>query len=705
MMKMNSYRCLPRLVILGLFWLVLGNQLLRADAEIDAFMSGGAKVALPGSMMLKVKPKDGRVLSGDASGNATNAQLVIPILRCVTSHHPDAHFPNSGSLEDQTYLQRAVLDGVVTQQCRVTLYLFIERLPKSPDGTITLSNLRFNQLPGTTNSNVSTFQLNGQNAGLLTTPLVMGMRADAASESNWNVITFMQNSTNINFGLPSFTPDDDMDQLYQLSENAQTRGQISPQPGINTIYMGFKSDPSVSSGLKTMQYQVHLYGMIEFGAMAPIVFIHGTNASHTTWEEPTIDSNETSNLTGDGGQKVTLDNSRMVDPTCPSCGLNGKYAGPWFYKIDLGPAKLTSYDKDNSLRSGFDRYADLPVSSVDLVNDGNGNASNQFSAAQLRVLLPLVLQMYGMDGDNWAHATCHLVAHSKGGSDCRYLITKLLNQSSEQSPGKSPFRVLGFFSLDTPFRGTPVSDIAYALGQDSLFVPTINQGGSPVVAANIAAAVNSVSSTILAGKSPHGAALKDQRYQPDGSGSGIAAQNIDIKAWNDFNQHKGQYFSLAGDADIDGDRMISGEESKILAPATLYGLGMTSVYQMVATVNSNLVLRLEPVINGTGIQNTLIVLSGSPFGSWMPNDLVVPYSSCLPGELEGRAPPNRSGSSFRVTFRQQIFNNFAVKRHLRGGDYADIDPGNHSMQKNPAVIDGIIRYLKQYFQPILPSQS
>jgi len=63
--------------------------------------------------------------------------------------------------------------------------------------------------------------------------------------------------------------------------------------------------------------------MIEFGAMAPIIFIHGTNASHTTWEEPTNAAAATSTLVDDGNQARTLDNTAMVSPTCPSCGLNG----------------------------------------------------------------------------------------------------------------------------------------------------------------------------------------------------------------------------------------------------------------------------------------------------------------------------------------------------------------------------------------------
>jgi hypothetical protein len=650
MNKMSRF--LPKLTMLGMVLWASAYQPLMADAQIDNLISRGAKVTLP--PQLTPAKIDGRVFSGDASAGSSSVQLNIPVLRCVTSHPPGDPFPGSpgtGNPSSQTYQQRAIADGIVTPACQVTLFVFLERLPGSPIGTISLQNLTFSSDQKT--GLHPAFTLNDANAGLLTTPFKTGFLADANDKTNWNIVKFKMDSLNVSFGTPAFTPDNNVDDLFKLSQDPKTMGTISPRPGPNQVFMQFKSSPSAASG--PMKYRIHAYAMIEFGAMAPIIFIHGTNADSTSWEMPTQAADEHSFLLDDAGKMEILDNSRMANPHSPTVieGLAAKYAGPWFYKINLGPARLTDWDLAHGVVMGTrDRYCnDVPD-----FTDAFGNASNKFSADQLRVLIPLVLQMYGMGDDNWAHARCHLVAHSKGGSDCRYLITKTLPDPKKQGPTDRPFRVLGFFSLGTPFRGTPVSDISCAL-MLAPCAPLSNEGASPAVVRSIQSTIASVRTAIDSGGTPHGAALKDQSYNLSNNISGLDSRNITIDKWNDFNLHSGQYFSLAADADVDGDGQISGEESKVLShlAVNLDGMGLTSIYQMMGTVSDN--VQIVPVYEKTiyGQSAFIAVKNGTNFGTLRPNDLVAPYASCLPRELEGQLPQNQvpplSRSSFRVTFR------------------------------------------------------
>jgi hypothetical protein len=107
-----------------------------------------------------------------------------------------------------------------------------------------------------------------------------------------------------------------------------------------------------------------------------------------------------------------------------------------------------------------------------------------------------------MGEDTWAHAMCHLVAHSKGGSDCRYLVTKALQEYNDIKSNKH-FNVLGLFSLDTPFRGTPVSDLSCAITNSKLSLGMFNGGASPEVVQSISSATTAVSLAVSFGSTPH----------------------------------------------------------------------------------------------------------------------------------------------------------------------------------------------------------
>ncbi len=118
------------------------QPMLAQQSGKDSCISGGAKFPLPKALVtLMPKIKDGVILTGEVKADATGAELIIPISRCVTSRHPDEIFP--GSSPQQTYLEKAIADGLVTKTTRFTMFIFIERLPNSATGTVELSDLRF----------------------------------------------------------------------------------------------------------------------------------------------------------------------------------------------------------------------------------------------------------------------------------------------------------------------------------------------------------------------------------------------------------------------------------------------------------------------------------------------------------------------------------------------------------------------------------
>ncbi len=674
---------------------------LAQDYQANNYSDGGKKLKLPDKILPNVTIRDGVVFSSQASGLSIRMQLNIPILRCVTSRAPGESFP--GLLGGLSYLEQAVSDGLVSKTSRVTLYIYVERLPGSPEGQVRLSGLSFND---PIRSNVEVATLNGKEVTTYDAPLMTGTLAEGGLPAKWNILQFAWDSKKVKFGSPQFTYDNHVDELFRLVHDKKS---IAPAPGKNTIWL--KTKCSVPGAMGVMNLRVHLYGMIEFGAMAPIIFVHGTNASHTTWEEPDTTSEKQSTLKDGSGFARALDNSPTVNPKGnPQTDLRGQYAGPWFYKIDLGPAGL--YDgpeiKDSIVRKGKDRYIEqLP----DYKNDSSGNASFEFSAMQLRFLIPHVLEAYGMNVGEGVGANCHLIAHSKGGSDCRWLVTKELRKSStqkEKQVGDTTFKVLGFVSLGTPFQGTPVSDVGYTirqLGGGGVSAVDAGQGVSPLVRKNIEDAADTVSLILgyTPSKIPKGAALRDQRYQVEMGTTGWASRHISYDDWQPFIKNGGLNYSVAGDADMDGDKDISLEEWKVLGPTGWYlkpltHSGMTSTYGLLATTGDN--LRLETIRGPDAIDEqgnhraqSRIVIRGGSLTQWMPNDLVTPYSSALPRELENTPMQNR------VIFRRAFLEYFKARRDSRGGNPPNVDAGNHSMLKALPVTIGILNLLKDKYPP------
>lgn len=667
------------------------------QSQKDSCISGGAKFPLPKSLRPKIK--DGVILTGEARSDATGVELNIPISRCVTSRHPDERFPSSGPW--QTYLEKAIADGLVTKTTKFTLFIFIERLPNSANGTVELSDLEFWGDHHLSQNSVSSIALNGLKTSMWGALLNTASSADKGNAEKWNILSFTEESRYVLFGSPNYSYDNHVDELFRANHDNQS---IAPMPGNNRIRLSTFGKALAGSTQTGMKYRIHLYGMGEFGAMAPIIFVHGTNANSSTWNDPTKSADSTSTLMDASGIARTLDNSPTVNLTgAPENDLRGRYAGPWFYKIDLGPAGL--YGEDAQIRQGLDRYSEEQPD----WGDSGGNAGNKYSAEQLRVLIPLVLEMYGMNGKsgidtskNWIDAKCHIIAHSKGGSDCRWLVTKTLHDEGPAAPKR--FTVLGFFSLGTPFRGTPNSDVGYICRQIAVGVDYFVQAGqgvNPIIKKNIQDSASTIF-LLLAGdpsKIPKGKALMDQRYHLDSGNFGWESRNIAFNSWDMFIQNRGQYYSVTGDADLDGDKAIGAEEWKVLAPTGVFlnklmPESMAATYRMLATLDGN--LELEKIVKSGSYGHstaTRIVIKTGTSTNWMPNDLVTPYLSALPYELEGTIFDRR------VTFRHAFLDKFKIKREQRGGNLPDVDAGNHSMLKNPAVIDGAISIIKQQYPP------
>jgi hypothetical protein len=133
------------------------------------------------------------------------------------------------------------------------------------------------------------------------------------------------------------------------------------------------------------------WGSITFGAAAPLMLVHGTHADHTSWE-----------------YAVPNQGSSLAKWIPQNIGVDSEYQS-----IDLKPF---------------------------------GDGTFESNAQQLKDILTRETARRGVQ-------SIHLVTHSKGASDSRYMLAKLYQ------PGK-PFRVLTLFSLGTPSKGTIASDYA-----------------------------------------------------------------------------------------------------------------------------------------------------------------------------------------------------------------------------------------------------
>lgn len=305
-----------------------------------------------------------------------------------------------------------------------------------------------------------------------------------------------------------------------------------------------------------IQYSFTMDAELTFGAIAPIFLVHGTNADHTTWEAPS--------------------GSSFVDYFNPTSSSGYGYLGTWDYHIDL------------STKTG-------------------GNGSIEDSGIELKKEITDLMKSLGA-------RACHLIAHSKGGSDSRRCIAKIqMDLDNPEIIEKNKFRILSLYSIGTPHKGTVLADISYAQAMSP-----IPDGGTSS-SYDIRHLMDGNSLAAFFGAGPRGDARKDQ-------------QTSEMMKWyNDDNTSKylnGQFYSIIADADINNDRTIDSNEGRVLLDWVSLlkpSLG-TWMYRTLGWVRS---IQTTPRIVDFG--TPVLVVDIEPKGDWtfIPNDIVGTVTSAV----------------------------------------------------------------------------
>ena len=149
---------------------------------------------------------------------------------------------------------------------------------------------------------------------------------------------------------------------------------------------------------------------LKFGAVAPIILVHGMGSQGDSWKNNPSSGWNCADGTPSGTPFVSFYDSMSAD-----------YLGPWTNDINLGRA--SSIASNNS--SG-------------MLTDSLGN--------QLK-----------NQAKNFGAKSCHIIAHSKGGLDTRYLLN-----SSDYDP--QTFRILSLYTLSTPHKGSVLADVLAETG-------------------------------------------------------------------------------------------------------------------------------------------------------------------------------------------------------------------------------------------------
>lgn len=171
-----------------------------------------------------------------------------------------------------------------------------------------------------------------------------------------------------------------------------------PIPAENQLEFTTDAYPFFSYAIDAIQVA---WAKARVKAMAPIVLVHGTNADPKTWNDPEGNS---------------------WDP----------------------PA-------NRSFNNYFSTFTGICFNDIALTPNGAINQNGKDLEDRIKERLTTV-----------GARTCHIVAHSKGGLDSRAMIYDHYGQHRNESlnqPGN--FEVLSLYTLDTPHRGTVLSDIAW----------------------------------------------------------------------------------------------------------------------------------------------------------------------------------------------------------------------------------------------------
>jgi triacylglycerol lipase len=240
------------------------------------------------------------------------------------------------------------------------------------------------------------------------------------------------------------------------------------------------------------------WATLSFEAMAPIILIHGTNSGPDTWGRP--------------------------DPTFSS------------FDCSATPAAGSVAARLIQAKVPFDDCLQV---------EPNGSPAN--NARQLSTILPRKARRFGVEN-------LHLVTHSKGATDARQFLTShyAAAQAIDGNTGRpNQFRVLSLYSIGTPSQGTILSSysiVAADVGDLIVSATGVDVASDPLVLAalNLASVGNGASRTGLAPRDPARAAQTPEA---------MAAFNVRVRPWPGI-----RYYSIAGNADANGDLRIEGAE-------------------------------------------------------------------------------------------------------------------------------------------------
>ena len=488
---------------------------------------------------------------------------------------------------------------------------------------------------------------------------------DRLREVGFHTTSFLVPTAQLHFGQPNFNPltNGVTWKFHQLTP---------PTPGMNNLrYQVTMAPGAVMSAGAVI---VHLFPYLQFGAIAPIVMIHGTAAQADSWLAPVYEGG-----TFDGQPGLV---EPFVSPVsgsgygffalhCPQ-GLGGNPPPPpvpWFFGINLG----TVYKPDGI--------------TVDLKKSGNAGILN--SADQLQTLLRLVLDALGA-------RRCHLIAHSKGGSDARAMFNlPILEVKNGFVPAgdtrrdilKDHYEVLSLTTIGTPHRGTPSASLAANL---RWAVHSESASGDSGLDDAINADAATARKLQFFGMGPAGDALIDQVV-----GSPVLAQLNGPSSVDNFLRYTNRHFySIVGDADLNADQLISFDEGKDFLPGGIaqssagqllnyFASSLDSDYQLVGKVGT-----IDASLVRSNMFSWYIKLVPHPYDAsqanllW-PNDLVTPlWSGIGPGATVLRLDPSVSGVPF------------TERGNLPSGYAGVLSGGNHSLLHRGQAAGAILQQIQ-----------
>lgn len=476
------------------------------------------------------------------------------------------------------------------------------------------------------------------------------LQRDRVREIGFRKTNFLVPTTQVRFGQANFNP-----LVFSLTSNSKAESIPPPAPGMNDLQCQMTVDPQYEG--RTGHFVIHLFPYLDFDAIAPIIMVHGTAAQADSWLAPReqgemFDGHPglvepfVSPIEGQGLGFFALHGHSVSNPNAPS-----PPPVPWFFGINLG----TIYKSDGV--------------TVDFKKSGNADIAT--SANQLQTLLRFALDMFGA-------RRCHVIAHSKGGSDARQVF-EIKGIDSVFAPAgdirrdiqKEHYEILSLTTIGTPSRGTPSANLS-----ENVYISAsigVNSGSGDLDAA-ISADAFTASAMKFMGIGPSGGALRDQMV-----GSPVLAALNDPSAVAkvlDYTNH--HLYSIVGDADLDADQKISFDEGKDFLPLGIpqssagellnyFASSMDSDYQLVGRVG------VIEVAKTHDIEWDYISLFPHPYDAsqanlvW-PNDLVTPlWSGVAPGARVLRLAPDTSGLPFKE------------RSNLPSGYTGLLSGGNHSL--------------------------